>query len=481
MDSGKQKRDREKRMDNQKTQKRKNGLHWRIALAGGLATLVLLLTLWSLLLTNPQSGTQYGPPYTAGHGIFCAVPGSGARSLAEKITFVDKDNAADPQQDGTAEHPFASIQAAVDKAGENAILFVYEADGLIGFRGERHPETAPGAYEEAVQLQPGQTLTSVIDLPDHPAGKYATVHLPLIKPKQTQKMLCNETMTDCPFGVLVMPEQTTLRRMRVVSDQENTAAVWVEPGAVGPDSRVCVLESVLQVTANNSAGVFLWVDEADEATTLGELLVRDCDIEAKEEKSEGLKVWLFNEEASLQGLTVERNRIQGRVAGLGLLFPEPSAAQQGTVVLRGNEIAAVDEQMGLGIFMMLSARMEAVNISDNTVSGKTRGIAGAIGARRGARLCGNRFTVIGEENVAGLVLILREDAAFAEGLVIRDNAVTVQGRDALGIRITENESGTPPLDEARLAAENSIRAEGKCARKVRVKRQERNNRQHEQD
>ena len=52
--------------------------------------------------------------------------------------------------------------------------------------------------------------------------------------------------------------------------------------------------------------------------------------------------------------------------------------------------------------------------------------------------------------------------------------VTVQGRDALGIRITENESGTPPLDEARLAAENSVRAEGKCAHKVRVKRKERN-------
>ena len=472
MNKEEQEHNREKRPESPK--ERKNGSHWRIGLAVGLAMLVLLLAVCALLRPSPQTAAECCPPHATGYGLFCAVPGREARVLAEKITFVDRDNSTDPQQDGTAEHPFASIQTAADRAGENTTLFVYEADGKVGISRENGKEGSAEAYEEAVRLHPGQTLTSIIELPDHPAGKYATDHLPFIKPTKALEVACDERVSECLFAALVMPEQTTLRRMRVVSVQENTTAIWVDSVSAEPDSRVHVLESVLRVTADNSAGLFLWLDAAKVSTSLGELVVRDCDIAAKGQNAEGVKIWLFNEQTTLQRLTLERNRIQGQVTGLGLLFPEPSAGQQGTLILRDNEIAAVDEQRSLGLFMMLSARMEAVDISDNTVSGKTRGIVGAIGARRSVRLCGNRVTVIGKENVAGLVLILRKDAAFTEGLVIRDNVVTVQGRDALGIRITENESGTPPLDEARLAAENSVRAEGKCAHKVRVKRKERN-------
>ena len=156
-------------------------------------------------------------------------------TLADKITFVDKDNFADTSQDGTNEHPYGDanggIQKAVDNAGANTTIFVYEAGGKVNGI-NRDGSDVGGKYDEQVVMKPGQTITSEITFSGHPTQtSYATLNKPLIHPSTV-------TYNNGTAAAVTMPENTTLRRMAVTTTQGNTSAVQVRPQLDGGPVRI---------------------------------------------------------------------------------------------------------------------------------------------------------------------------------------------------------------------------------------------------
>ncbi len=165
-------------------------------------------------------------------------------NLVDGITFVDKDNATDKKQDGSAKHPYADnsggIQKGINNAGKNKIIFVDEADN-------------GGTYNEHVTLKDGQTLTSEIVLPKK-FGIYRATSRPVVKP------------TSGSSPVITMADNTILHRMEIdgtsvdvsLSADPYYGATPVVYAPRGLDGRKITITENIITTANNfDSGIYI--------------------------------------------------------------------------------------------------------------------------------------------------------------------------------------------------------------------------------
>lgn len=259
-------------------------------------------------------------------------------TLADKITFVDKDNAADTSQDGTNEHPYGDdqggIQKAVDNAGENTTIFVYEAGGQVNGI-NRDSSDVGGVYDEQVTMKPGQIITSEIIFSGHPTQtSYATVNRPLIKPSTvTYDKVYDTGWEKIEYAAAVtMPENTALQRMAVETSQDNTSAVWVQPQLGSGSVRI----------------------EQSELRTSGA-------------EADGLNVELNN--ASLENITVSDTSISttGELA-YGVFLLEEKNANLDSLHVSGSTIStAGDTAYGIGT-SIVSSRLGSLNLSNSTIT-----------------------------------------------------------------------------------------------------------------
>lgn len=229
-------------------------------------------------------------------------------TLADKITFVDKDNAADTSQDGTNEHPYGDdqggIQKAVDNAGENTTIFVYEAGGQVNGI-NRDSSDVGGVYDEQVTMKPGQIITSEIIFSGHPTQtSYATVNRPLIKPSTvTYDKVYDTGWEKIEYAAAVtMPENSALQRMAVETSQDNTLAVWVQP-QLGSGS-VRIEQSELRTSGAQAGGLNVELNNA----SLENITVSDTSISTTGKYSHG--IGLYEEKnANLDSLHVSGSTI----------------------------------------------------------------------------------------------------------------------------------------------------------------------------
>ena len=260
-------------------------------------------------------------------------------TLADKITFVDKDNAADTAQDGTNEHPYGDdkggIQKAVDNAGENSTIFVYEAGGQVNGI-NRDAGDQGGVYDEEVRMKPGQTITSEITFTGHPTQtSYATVNKPLIKPST----VTNFEIVDNNWGetysyaaAVIMPENTTLQRMAVETSQDDAAAVWVQPQLGSGSVRI----------------------EGSELRTSGIY-------------ADGLRTYLSN--ASLEDLTIARTSIStGGEISYGIWLTEENNSSLGSLNVTESSISTLGRNSnGIGAYIE-SSNLGSLNVTDSAIS-----------------------------------------------------------------------------------------------------------------
>ncbi|MDO5674932.1 MAG: inverse autotransporter beta domain-containing protein [bacterium] len=320
--------------------------------------------------------------------------------LAKNITFVDKDNATDTSQDGTNEHPYGDerggIQKAVDNAGENTTIFVYEAGGQVNGI-SRDSSDVGGVYDEQVVMKPGQTITSEITFSGHPTQtSYATVNRPLIKPstitydKQVDKGLA---MVDYAAAV-TMPENTSLRRMAVETSQNSAAAVWVQP-QLGSGT-VLVDNSELHTSGSGSDALISYLDQEN-----------------------------------LESLTITGSNIS--TAGMeasGVLLREMYNADLGSLNVAGSSINTLGKFAGGIVAHIESSHLGSLNLTNSTISTAGNFADGVLMWMYGEADYG---TVIG-------------GPAILDSLNVSDSTINTAGEFASGLRAHVQQSNLGSLN-----------------------------------
>ncbi len=312
-------------------------------------------------------------------------------TLADKITFVDKDNAADTSQDGTNEHPYGDdqggIQKAVDNAGENTTIFVYEAGGQVNGI-NRDSSDVGGVYDEQVTMKPGQIITSEIIFSGHPTQtSYATVNRPLIKPSTvTYNKVYDTGWEKFEYAAAVtMPENSALQRMAVETSQDSTSAVWVQPQLGSGNVRI--EQSELRTSGSDADGLAIHLNNA----SLENITVSDTSVSTAGKTSFG--IWLLEKNnANLDSLHVSGSTIN----------------------------TAGDAAHGIGPEIFSSSRLDSLNVSNSTIS-----TAGKLARGINTYL---DFSTMGSLNVSN------------------NSSITTTGLDAHGMRTMINVSSLGSLN-----------------------------------
>lgn len=354
-------------------------------------------------------------------------------TLADKITFVDKDNAADTSQDGTNEHPYGDerggIQKAVDNADENTTIFVYEAGGQVNGI-NRDSSDVGGVYDEQVVMKPGQTITSEITFSGHPTQtSYATVNRPLIKPstitydKQVDKGLA---MVDYAAAV-TMPENTSLRRMAVETSQNSASAVWVQP-QLGSGT-VLVDNSELHTSGSGSDAFISYLDQEN-----------------------------------LENLTITGSNIStAGVEASGVLLREMYNADLGSLDMLGSNISTTGHSADGIATHIESSHLGSLNLTGSTISTTgdyAHGLDTVLygGADYGAVIGGP--AVLGSLNVSGSTISTAGNPAYGMrtltqrsslgSLTVKDTRVTTVADAAHGIdtQLLNSDMGRLTVDNA---------------------------------
>lgn len=353
--------------------------------------------------------------------------------LAKNITFVDKDNAADTSQDGTNEHPYGDerggIQKAVDNAGENTTIFVYEAGGQVNGI-SRDSSDVGGVYDEQVVMKPGQTITSEITFSGHPTQtSYATVNRPLIKPstitydKQVDKGLA---MVDYAAAV-TMPENTSLRRMAVETSQNSASAVWVQP-QLGSGT-VLLDNSELHTSGSGSDALISYLDQEN-----------------------------------LENLTITGSNIStAGVEASGVLLREMYNADLGSLDMLGSNISTTGHSADGIATHIESSHLGSLNLTGSTISTTgdyAHGLDTVLygGADYGAVIGGP--AVLGSLNVSGSTISTAGNPAYGMrtltqrsslgSLTVKDTRVTTVADAAHGIdtQLLNSDMGRLTVDNA---------------------------------
>jgi len=157
--------------------------------------------------------------------------------LAFHITFADGDNATG-EEDGTAEHPYDTVQEAVNNAGENNTIYV---------------DSAAGDYNENVALQDHQVLTSAIALSD--GGVFQTVTAPTINGGTSPAVTHADNTQVIRINEVWAPPSPAPLNPPVPPDPPESPSPPDPPGSPDPPDPPNPLEGITFVDGDNDTGV----------------------------------------------------------------------------------------------------------------------------------------------------------------------------------------------------------------------------------
>lgn len=385
-------------------------------------------------------------------------------TLADKITFVDKDNAADTSQDGTNEHPYGDdkggIQKAVDNAGENTTIFVYEAGGQVNGISQDSSDMG-GVYDEQVTMRPGQIITSEIIFSGHPTQtSYATVNRPLIKPSTVTYDKKYDTGWEIfeYAAAVTMPENSALQRMAVETSQDKTSAVWVQP-QLGSGS-VRIDRSVLRTSGPDADGLTAELDNA----SLENLTVSGSTISTTGEYAHGIGLWKENN-ASLNSLNVSGSTISTAGYYAHGISTDISSSSLGSLNVSETFISTTgDYAHGMSAYIY-SSILDSLNVNDTSISTAGEGGYGISTALSQANLGSLNVNVVNistsGEFARGLHTNIWE--SNLDSLSITDSTISTANDWATALDISAySSSGSSILDNLSIS-NNSIVTTGQGA------------------
>ena len=392
-------------------------------------------------------------PYPWGHALYCDK-GTHQEMVEGNITVVDAANAADTAQDGTFEHPYASIGQAVELAGENSTIFVCE-----------------GLYREEVVLRPGQRLTSYLH-PKH-SSYYTTRTPPVIAPERVSRRhrVEDEDGEVEEYGAVVtMPENTHLNHMTVVASAPNVAAVWGEPAIGCRDSFVALAGNTL----NSAGGDALRLNLQSGGRTGMVSLLLNTIVTTPGPANEFRTVAMNVVFAPDEGSRTMENGGEEKAADMAkeslLLLTNNLHAPEGICMLldlpgSANEVKLIKNMLSgyQGILLNLDTDGNWVAMLRNTVC-----VTGGVGSVHNFNISRNPAPdeVIPDSAPIGLFVedFSSPDTGGIAVLDMQNNHIVATDAFACGIRLREPVGRKEHLlDFARIAATNSIRAQGEAA------------------
>ena len=386
-------------------------------------------------MPNPLETRPSADPYPKGHAVYRdeETQGEVRRVVeAEGITFVDVANVADTAQDGTFEHPYATIGQAVELAGENTTIFVRE-----------------GLYREEVVLRPGQTLTSLICYRDSISWCYSTDTLPLIAPDQVslRHRAENEDGEVQEYGAVVtMREDTEVSRMAVVTTAPRTVAVWAEPAPGSEDFFIGLGYNELSSSCGDALRVQLRGGVRAGKIVLWDNTLLTCSFMTG-------ALWAAFEPGT---------RLHVGADGKRAVLPDDATGI--TLTVNDNKLYA---PFGICAAVDLLGRGNTVHFRLNTLCGD-RGFCMDLGSRGNSiKLRDNTICATSGQDSDGIYVddFSSEKAGPASTFDIYGNSITVRSALACGVWLREwGERKEHSLDFAQITERNNIHAWGDDAK-----------------